>query len=495
MTEDCLRAHDLWILARDTLLQAFLSTLLSLILGIIAGFWMGPARRSGLQWLDVFWAIPTTVAASAWHRFLGRQGPLCRSYPYGWGAVILAQVFYNAPLVAAHTRDASARMEASSLKASVELSGILGASSSWRFIHLKLPALLGLSVGIYQQIWIQCVTSYSLVLLLGGGPPVQTLETEFAGWLQSAPKPASAWILAACGGALVTLPVFCLQWWSFQRARVQSLAPESWERSTQNDRSRESNAQATRAPLAAFMTAALFFLPYFWLFDGTSMFASGGEWHDPEIWESVRYSLRLAAFTTVLTGGCSLGLTYAAWRFPRHLGVRAGIWSLGMFPSLLPPVGVAVVFLGWRSGGGLLPLWVWHFWVTLPWTLRLHLSDPQIYTEEESTALSRVMGARPFVCWLVSVWPLWRKQMPRILFFIWTASLGETLGAHLFAGQPLTLSAQIFRRSNQHRFTEATFCSRILLLLCILPLVIEWGVSLTRWWLHSRLNPRAQSGK
>ena len=93
---------------------------------------------------------------------------------YGLGSVLLAHVFFNAPLML--------RVLSSTLggipQAQWRLAAQWGLSDLERFAKIEWPTLKRVIPGLLALVFLLCFTSFSLVLMLGGGPAVTTLEVS-----------------------------------------------------------------------------------------------------------------------------------------------------------------------------------------------------------------------------------------------------------------------------------------------------------------------------
>ena len=164
--------------------QAFLSTLLSLAIGLASA--RALHRRSNI-WLSEFvlsasylaLVVPTSIAAlgivAVWGRsgLLGSIG-LSSVNLFGLWMVVLAHVFFNAPLVL--------RVAYSSLASQPDYFWKLASQNSltsWQiFTIIEWPTLKTLILPLSSLIFLLCFTSFSIVLMLGGGPSVTTLEVS-----------------------------------------------------------------------------------------------------------------------------------------------------------------------------------------------------------------------------------------------------------------------------------------------------------------------------
>ncbi|MCE7027687.1 thiamine/thiamine pyrophosphate ABC transporter permease ThiP [Jiella avicenniae] len=168
-----------------TLTQAGLSTLFSVILAIPLALALHRARFPGkrpiLRLFLLPQALPVLVGALAVITVWGRNGVvseglaaigLPRLDVYGLSGILVAHVFFNMPLAARLFVAALDRVPAEGWK----LAGQLALPPFTVFRTVEWPALRGALPGAAALIFMLCVTSFTIVLVLGGGPAATTLE-------------------------------------------------------------------------------------------------------------------------------------------------------------------------------------------------------------------------------------------------------------------------------------------------------------------------------
>ena len=170
--------------------QAFFSATFSVLLGLTAarsmhrrGQFFGRSVFLSLSFMAMI--VPTTVAAIGIVQLWGRNGilrqltdilfgPDILFSAYGLEMVVLAHVLFNAPLVM--------RVGLSTLSGLPEhhwrLSAQFGFSRLAYFRFVEWPCLKLLVPALFSLIFLLCFTSFGLVLMLGGGPSVSTLEVS-----------------------------------------------------------------------------------------------------------------------------------------------------------------------------------------------------------------------------------------------------------------------------------------------------------------------------
>lgn len=181
-----LDAYTLKIL-RFTLWQALLSTVLSVVFAIpvaraLARRPFFPGRLWIVRLLAVPMGLPVLIGALGLISIWGRQGvangllqALGLSEPvsiYGLSGILLAHVFFNMPLAARLMLAGLERIPGEYWR----MAASLGMPSRSVFRFVEAPVILGLIPGIAGLIFMLCATSFTLVLVLGGGPAATTIE-------------------------------------------------------------------------------------------------------------------------------------------------------------------------------------------------------------------------------------------------------------------------------------------------------------------------------
>lgn len=179
-------AYTLRIL-RFTLYQATLSTLLSIVFGLPVALALArrkefPGRIWIIRLMAVPMGLPVIVGAFGIITIWGRQGVLNSALVfagsdepfsiYGLSGILIAHVFFNLPLSVRLMLAGLERIPGEYWRMAASLG--MGPVSVFRFI--EWPAVSRLIPGIAGLVFMLCATSFTLVLLLGGGPAATTLE-------------------------------------------------------------------------------------------------------------------------------------------------------------------------------------------------------------------------------------------------------------------------------------------------------------------------------
>jgi thiamine transport system permease protein len=166
---------------RFTVMQAGLSALLSCLLAVPVARALHRRRFAGrgamIALMGAPFLLPVIVAALGIITVWGGRGWLVRmGLPlpglYGLQGVLLAHVFLNLPLAVRMLLQGWQAIPAERLR----LGASLGFDPWARFRHLEWPMLRSVLPGAMLAVFLVCLTSFAIVLTLGGGPKATTLE-------------------------------------------------------------------------------------------------------------------------------------------------------------------------------------------------------------------------------------------------------------------------------------------------------------------------------
>ncbi|MFK0207505.1 thiamine/thiamine pyrophosphate ABC transporter permease ThiP [Agrobacterium sp. NPDC090283] len=226
-------AYTLRIL-RFTLYQATLSTVLSIVLGLPVALALGrrhafPGRIWIIRLMAVPMGLPVIVGAFGIIAIWGRQGVLNTALVfagadepfsiYGLSGILIAHVFFNLPLSVRLMLAGLERIPGEYWRMAASLG--MGPVSIFRFI--EWPAIARLVPGIAGLVFMLCATSFTLVLLLGGGPAATTLEVAIYQALRFDFDPQRAIALSVLQIALTAILLGLLAFLPSPEAEIPSL--------------------------------------------------------------------------------------------------------------------------------------------------------------------------------------------------------------------------------------------------------------------------------
>jgi thiamine transport system permease protein len=214
-----------------TLGQAFLSTLLALVLGLPGAYFLGKTESRGKKVLRALtgipFALPSILVVLGFVLFFGNAGWLNKLIMlmsgkdegpirvlYRPAAIILAHAFYNFPLVIRLVGDSISRIKQAYIPAAENL----GASPFKSTVTIILPLIAPTIISASLLIFLYCFTSFAIIQVLGGGPPATTLSVEIYRYANISFDYAHAGIFAAIE-TFIALIVFLLYMYFDKKSR------------------------------------------------------------------------------------------------------------------------------------------------------------------------------------------------------------------------------------------------------------------------------------
>lgn len=473
---------------RATVYQAFLSAAFSSVLGLGLGLWVGSLAdrrvRTRIQAFLTFpYGVPSVVVASAWVFWLGRSGLISRlleaagagldlpisgvapvDWLYSFRAVILAQVFLNMPWVAMMVAEARSRISKDEIEAATDL----GAGPRQVFFQIVWPQVGWALFSAYTQVFTFCSMSFALVLILGGGPPVQTLETEIYQRIRFGSMDLGGAAACAVWQLLVTLgPASALL--LFKNRLGLGRPPESggshyWH---ENQGSR----MRTKRGLTVLCVAVFAIFPYFPILNPVQVFSTLTGPVRSVLFGAIYLSLEIACFSSFLA--VLIAVLFISSLDRLSAWPRVQQWGMGM---ILLPGSTSALVLG-------MSVWLayekWVDWLRFPVVgmifLQVTLFYPFVFrtlwplTRNCRNRLlepAQDLGASGFqlIRWIQ--WPFWKGPLLLSFFGVVGASLGEIAAISFFStDEALPLPVLASQLIEQYHFEEAAGVSGILFIL------------------------------
>ena len=471
---------DIWHLLRMTSIQAGLSTLLSLSVGMALAwslnrlFFVGRGIVTGLFATAI--VTPGLVIAIGLLTVWGRAGwinsalaPIgidLQSSIFGLHGILAAHVILNGAFAA---NILLARLEAIPQR-KLKIGQSLSLGPARRFAILDWPAMSGALPGLAAIIFLLAFTSFPIVLILGGGPSNQTLEVAIYSYvrlnfdLNSAVQLASVQ-LAVC--MAIILPAI-----SYMPAIADagSTKPSKW-----------SDPPLTRALQGAILIVGVagFLLPLLGvLIDGMgpNLFALMAR---SSFWNAVWTSLIIGFSSALLVLVLALALAFARaetknrfWRVLFNLPVYAYL----IVPAVVLSLGL---FLGIRNlaiapaQAAPFVLIIANALLALPFAIST--LGPQIDAiNQRYSRLVRMLNLTGLTRWKLVEWPLLGREIGITLALGFCFSLGDLGVISLFGTQDFsTLPWLMLRAMGAYRTGDAAAIAALLL---ILALVIFWSL-------------------
>ena len=457
-----------------TLWQAGLSTVLSLLFALplaraVARRPAFPGRGLLVSLLALPLVIPSIVAALAVIAVWGRQGPINdlvawaggeRVSIYGLSGILIAHVFFNMPLAARLMLRHLAAVPTEQWRLGAQLS--LSPLATFRLI--EWPALRPHVAGVAMLVFALCVTSFAVVLILGGGPGATTLEVAIYQALRFEFEPGRAVALALVQLALTGgLALFLARGNAMLEDDGAIAAP----------RRIAPRGRASRALDAGVIAAGMLFV----LGPLAMLVASGlaadlpGLVGQRSVRGAIATSLGLGTLAALLALALTLALVLGGHAGGRGLS-RAGGAVAALVLVVPPTVLGAGWFLGLRGTGSVFAaapvmIVVVNAAMALPFTMRVVGPAWRRHARRvDRLALSLGMGGRS---------RLWRLDGPAMggalalaFAFALALSLGDLGVIALFGSQDwVTLPLLLMQRMGAYRTADAAGLALILAVMCL----------------------------
>lgn len=470
---------------RFTLMQAALSTLLSLLFALPVARALArqphfPGRRWLVRLLALPMGLPVLIGALGLIGVWGRQGIVNDglrwvgiSEPfsiYGLSGILLAHVFFNMPLAARLMLAGLERVPAEYWQMSASLG--MRPLSVFRFI--EWPALRPLLPGIAGLIFMLCATSFTLVLVLGGGPAATTIEVAIYQALRFDFDPSRAVSLALLQIGMTALVLGAMTLFPNPQDQAQ----------TEGHPTRRFDGKPVVARLADTMMLGVAFL---FLAAPLAAITVSGLQSDlpklvsqPAFLKAAATSLAIAFSAALLSLAVSMAFIEA--RAALGTGPRAPVWAKTLSTAVAAAsflvflVPAIVLATGWflllRPAGDIgrfapAIVVVINMLMALPFTMRV--LAPALETHRlRSARLCASLGISGLARWRLIDWPALKRPFLTALSFAMALSLGDLGAVALFGSENLTtLPWLIYSRMGNYRSDDADGLALLLGLVCL----------------------------
>lgn len=467
---------------RFTLLQAFFSTILAVVVAMPAAFLTArrdfPGRRLLLSLSGVPLCVPPVVIALSFVLFYGRQGvvnsllmtvfsldtpPL--TFLYSLAGVVLAHGLYNFPVVLRTVSQAWERLPAEREEAAL----LLGARPRRVFFTIILPALAGPILSSAVLVFLYCFFSFVIVLIFGGVGGT-TLEVELYQAARSALNLPGAGLIALVETVVAAGIVVLYAW--LQRVFVNNRGINVLRTRTSFKGKRE-----LFFSLGYLLLIVIFFAgPLIMITLRSLSPPAGGQYAAGSAFGFSGWigfftarSFFPALFSTLIIGGFTAFLaTAAALTFAlleEHYRIVGRTLILRIIPLLPLAVSSVVLAFGWTilvPRGSVFVLILAQAAVAWPfaWT-QIRASLDSIPSDVHSAAL--LLSVRPTDALFRIFIPLsWRGILSGAGFAFAISAGDATLPLVLSIPRFENLALLLFRLTGSYRFTEACACAVLL---------------------------------
>jgi len=483
-----------------TVWQALLSVLISTLLAIpvaraLARQPQFPGRGLLLRLMELSLVMPTIVVVSGLVNVYGRQGwltelvndfaPALQWNLYGLNGIVLAHVFFNAPLIARILLQALEAIPQSQKRLASQM-GLRG-FMLWRV--LDWPAMKPVLPGLLALVFTLCFTSFAIVMTLGGGPGATTLEVAIYQALRFEFDFGRAALLA-----LVQLSICGGLWWLVMSIG-QHTQVLSTRRFSQPPPRRDNRGRARFCDAALILMFAVFLLlPLLAIVARGYPGLATLPMLDPQtpLFQATVKSLAIAVPAGLMAVIATLAIV-AAGQFPK---VKTVTHSAGYLPLIVPPLVLGTgLFLLFRpslgtAGHGMLLVALINAMMALPFILQL-VRGPLASLDQPSRQQADQLGILGWYRWRWLHWPRLKRPLALALAYGVGLSLGDFGVIALFGspGAP-TLPVLLYQQLGSYQLVAAAATGLWLILLLLI--VFSLAHVLTR---AARLRPSAQPQK
>lgn len=452
-----------------SLWQASLSTLLSVAPAVLVARAIAtqpdfPMRGLLLRLFALPLVVPSVVAVMAVVAVYGSGGwlPLGRSL-YGINGILLAHVFFNLPLAVRLLLPLWHAIPQHHWQLAEQLG--FDARARWRW--LEWPSLREGLPGVLLLVFMLCLTSFAVVLTLGGGPRSTTLEVAIYQSLRFDFDPVRAVVLALLQlGLCAAVAVLTLRLQRLPDVEL-TLSPASSLR----EKTPRPVSMLLIAVCAVFVGAPLFALLLDALTGPTREVLS-----NPALWRAAAHTLLIAACATLL----AVSLGWLLLQTSSDLAIRgrtggarlmeAGASLVYVVPPLVIGTGYFVLL------ASRIDVFDWVFAIVigvnvlmgLPFVVRT-LGPAMRQHRMRHRLLCQSLDLRGWNRFRIIDWPLLRKPVGLSAALVAALAMGD-LGVIALFGTPqtATLPLLIYQQLGAYLIAQATVTAVFLLTLCLL---------------------------
>ena len=476
-------SRQTWFVISSAAFQAVLSAVMSILVGAACaralfrrGYFRGRSSLLILSFLAMI--MPSTVAAVSLLSLWGRKGVLRQGFeavfptdflfaPYGLAMVVLAHMFFNAPLVMRVCFAGLQSVPQSQLRLAAQLG--FTARDYWRWI--ELPCIKACIPSLFGLIFLMCFSSFSLVLMLGGGPSVSTLEVAIYTAVRFEFDLPKAGVLA-----LMQLGVSALIILSLSRFEHLSWTTRLADQASVPRKDKDIFTCKLSDSFFIFLFCLIVIAPIASLFLGGDIVAGLPLFQRPVFWQALQMSVVLGVSSAILSTSMALILVAARYNasqlaFSRFTG---GFLSLAMSVYLVLPsivLGTAS-FMLLRAYIDVFSAAFWlvlmsNVFMTLPFATRI-LAGRYAGLAGQTDRLALALNLRGLRRFRLVVLPAMRHEIGLALGLCCAFSLGDFGVIALFGSEQFrTLPWLLYQYASRYGGAEAELLSLILLVLSI----------------------------
>lgn len=466
----------------------FVQALLSVLVSVVPGIWVAralarrpafPGRTLLLQLFGLPLVTPAVVAIFGLAAAYGTSGAIGKlatmlgwpgwHFPYGLPGILIAHAFFNLPL--------SVRLLLPALEAipgeSWRLAAQLGMRSGQIFRQIEWPVLRSVLPGVAGLVFLLCFSSFTVVLVFGGGPRASTLEVAIYQALR-----LDFDLQRAVGLALLQVGLCAGFVLVGQRLAVPAPLIRSDSHFPAQPLRPDARSRASRIHDTAWISLA-------GLFVGVPLLAilfraAFGPVAEMLLAPGLQDAVIRTILVGVAAGSASLVLGWAILVAARHLrwrrgrgGLAGGIENVSALNLVVSPIamsaGLFILLLPFVAvfDHALVLAAIVNAVITTPYVIRI-LGPEMHRVAEHHDRVFRSLGMRGWNRFRLGEWPMIRRAAGRAAALTTGLAMGDLAAIALFGNESsTTLPLYLYRLMAAYRMEEAAAVAGLLALLCL----------------------------
>ena len=480
----------------ESVYSAIISILIALPGAILFSTYDFKGKKIILSLSSLCFVLPSILVVLGFVIFYGNNGILNKILKaifssnepvikvlYSFKAIILAHAFLNFPIALTQLTTYMSNIS----KDQEYSSQLLGASKLKTFFSITLVRILPSLISSFLLIFLYCFTSFSIILILGGGPEFTTLEVEIYrtnNIVGNSTKAAALSVFALLYNIIIV--VLCI----IASKRVKTVE------AVKRDHLRKVKSLSTKIILFIYITLLLIFILrpmlgviYRSFVSTSNRLGTGFSFRSYQELFGLKTSVSSMkdAFKALLN---SLIIGFASAFFATLLSLKLSLYitrmksSLGEICSMLPMmVSSVTVALGFTLVRAKIPvrgvfvsyifIMLAHFVIILPFALRTILPAARAI-DENILYSSYLLGASTRKASKSVEIPLLRNVVIKAFSFSFALSIGEINATMtLSEGKITTLPLLLYRLINSYNYQGACAVGSILILIALIVFFIS----------------------
>ena len=476
---------------KESILSAIVSILIAMPGALLFSTYDFKGKKLILSLASLCFVLPSILVVLGFVIFYGNNGVLNKILKtlftsdepvikvlYSFKAIILAHAYLNFPIALTQLTSYMSNLS----KDQENASALLGSSKIKTFFSITLIRIVPPLLSSFLLIFLYCFTSFSIILILGGGPEFTTLEVEIYrtnNILGNSAKAASLSVFALLYNSIIV--ILCIV--ASKKAKLTE--------NVKKDRLKKINSLAIRILLIIYVVAILIFIlgpmisiVYRSFVSTSNRLGTGFSLRSyqeifglktsistmKDAFKALVNSIFIALLSALLATTLSLKISLYITRMRSSLGEICS-----MLPMMVSSVTIALGFSLFRAKipiRGIIISYIFillsHFIIVLPFALRTIL--PVARTIDENILYSSyLLGASTRKASKTVEVPLLKGALIKAFSFSFALSIGEINATMTLAeGKITTLPLLLYRLINAYNYQGACAVGSILIAIALI---------------------------